>query len=141
MLLQEAYRATGLSPGGKKDASLLLDACAEEVEGEEAKENGLVYVLGGEAIYGEAISRAGFMRLTEIHRDYEGEVHFPEYRQQIEGHWVQCARRDMRCIDKKSGEEVDLSFVDYARPQWWLQVAQGDPLKLPWSSDGSALPL
>ena len=134
--LQEAYDATGLrGHAAKKDTP--LDESSQEFAEQEAK--GLVYVLGGEAIYGEAILHADFMRLTEIHRDYDGEVHFPEYRP-IGEDWVQCARHDMRCVDKKSGEEVDLSFVDYARPEWWLQVAQADPAKLPWAADGSALP-
>ena len=97
-----------------------------------------MYVLGGESIYSEAMPRAGFMRLTEIHRDYEGEVHFPGY-QPCDGQWVQCARQDTRCLDKKSGEEVDISFVDYARPDWWTRVAKGNPALLPWAGDGSEL--
>ena len=111
---QEAYSVAG---------------CDEETEG-------LVYCLGGEGIYTEAIEHAGFLRLTEIDRDYEGNVRFPEYRHTIAGRitsgaeprWREHTRRNINCQDEKNDERVDVSFVDYVRPQWGGQV-------LPWDRE------
>lgn len=36
------------------------------------------FIIGGEQIFKDAICKADTMYLTEIHRDYDGDVYFPE---------------------------------------------------------------
>ena len=37
-----------------------------------------VFICGGSSIYKEAMEYAGKIELTQIHKDYEGDVYFPE---------------------------------------------------------------
>jgi len=62
------YAAPGAAVASSLDAALAL--CAGE---------GTVFVIGGEQLFAESLPTAAGLVLTEIHRDYEGDVSFPQY--------------------------------------------------------------
>jgi len=64
-----------------------------------------VYVIGGGDIYRELINRADEMVITEVKRQYDGDVTFPEYRDRIGVDWKEIDRED----------RSNLSFVRYER--------------------------
>jgi len=91
-------------------------------------------VLGGESIYTNLLPKADLLRMTEIHKDYAGEVFFPEYRDSVvaqdndgvdtnEGEksdgsevlWYVESREDLETLDKRNGNAVKISFIDYVR--------------------------
>eukprot|EP00658_Telonema_sp_P-2_P008579 TRINITY_DN13241_c0_g1_i1.p1 TRINITY_DN13241_c0_g1~~TRINITY_DN13241_c0_g1_i1.p1 ORF type:complete len:195 (-),score=29.67 TRINITY_DN13241_c0_g1_i1:191-775(-) len=87
---------------------------------------GRVYVLGGEGIYSALLPHASWLRVTQIHQEYNGDVHFPEYRhlvardeQAAAGHpeleWIERWRQDLTCTDSRNSLDVNISFVDYER--------------------------
>ena len=67
--------------------------------------DGEAVVIGGSSLFGEALGRAGRFYLTEIHRAYEGDVHFPDWDR---GAWQETSRR-------KVEGDPDISFVTYER--------------------------
>lgn len=64
-----------------------------------------VFVIGGGEIYRQLMSKADQLFVTEIHREFEGDTHFPEYRDKIGKVWKEVKRDD----------QPDLSFVVYER--------------------------
>ena len=62
------YEASGAAVASSLDAALAL--CAGEK---------VVFVIGGEQLFAESLPTAAGLVLTEIHRDYEGDVSFPPY--------------------------------------------------------------
>ncbi len=62
------YKAPGAAVARSLDAALAL--CAGE---------SVVFVIGGEQLFAEALTTAAGLVLTEIHRDYEGDASFPRY--------------------------------------------------------------
>ena len=65
---QAGFDAPGASVANSLGAALAL--CAGEP---------VAFVIGGEAIYREALPCADGLVLTEIHRDYQGDAWFPEF--------------------------------------------------------------
>jgi dihydrofolate reductase len=57
-----------------------------------------VFVIGGERIFREALKIADRVLLTEIHRDFDGDVYFPELPAQT---WTEISREDLQ--DDASG--------------------------------------
>lgn len=72
----------------------------EYVEDEE-----LVFLIGGGEVYRQFLDRCDKLYVTEIHKEYEGDTYFPEYRDDIGTVWKEIKRDDR---DK-------LSFVVYER--------------------------
>jgi len=66
---------------------------------------GEAVVIGGSSLFGEALARADRFYLTEIHRAYEGDVHFPAWDKQA---WLETGRT-------KVVGDPDISFVTYER--------------------------
>lgn len=64
-----------------------------------------VFIIGGGVLYRETIDRADKLIITEIHKEYEGDTYFPEYRDQIGKIWKEQSRED----------KGELSFVVYER--------------------------
>ena len=62
------YEAPGAAIASSLDAALAL--CAGEP---------VVFVIGGQRLFAEALPIAAGLVLTEIHRDYEGDTWFPAY--------------------------------------------------------------
>lgn len=55
-----------------------------------------VFVIGGEALYREALPRADFLYLTEIEREYEGDARFPDFDRSA---WRETSRTIARALD------------------------------------------
>ncbi|MGD8428599.1 MAG: dihydrofolate reductase [Balneolaceae bacterium] len=72
---------------------------------EYVKDEELVFLIGGGEIYRQFLSRIDKLYVTEIHKSYEGDTFFPEYRDKIGTVWKEIQREDM----------ADLSFVVYER--------------------------
>lgn len=66
-----------------------------------------VFVIGGAALYAEALPRADELILTEIGLALEGDTHFPTWDREA---FVQAERRE--CV---SGAGVPFAFVRYRR--------------------------
>lgn len=62
------YEAPGAAVASSLEAALAF--CAGEP---------LVFVIGGERLFAEALPLAAGLVLTEIHRDYDGDTWFPAY--------------------------------------------------------------
>jgi dihydrofolate reductase len=67
-----------------------------------------VFVIGGGELYAAALPLADAMVLTEIHRDYDGDAHFPPYDRTA---WRETERKPQAGTD---GLRFD--FVQYVRP-------------------------
>jgi len=67
----------------------------------------VVFVIGGAGIFADAMSVADGIVLTEIERDYEGDVYFPA--------WDKSAWKETQRERHTSAEGVPFSFVLYER--------------------------
>jgi dihydrofolate reductase len=65
----------------------------------------LAFVIGGAGIFAETLAVADGLVLTEIERDYEGDVYFPA--------WDRGAWRETQREKRTSAEGVPFSFVLY----------------------------
>jgi len=86
-------RTRGEPPAGAEFAPS-LDAALERVRLPEP-----AFVIGGEALYREALPRASLLYLTEIQRDFEGDARFPDFERSA---WRETLR-DRRALDDTSG--------------------------------------
>lgn len=77
-----------------------FDKALEHVNDEE-----LVFLIGGGKVYRQFLDRCDKLYVTEIHEDFEGDTHFPEYRDAIGTTWNEIKRED----------RDELSFVVYER--------------------------
>lgn len=64
-----------------------------------------VYIIGGGVLYRDSLPVADKLIITEIHKEYEGDTYFPEYRDKIGSTWKETERED----------RGELSFVTYER--------------------------
>ncbi len=64
-----------------------------------------VFIIGGGVLYRHAIDIADKMIITEIHKEYEGDTFFPDYRDEVGEVWKETSRED----------KEELSFVVYER--------------------------
>ncbi|WP_020403102.1 dihydrofolate reductase [Gracilimonas tropica] len=64
-----------------------------------------VFIIGGGVLYRDAIDVADKMIITEIHKEYNGDTYFPDYRDDIGTVWEETERED----------KEDLSFVVYMK--------------------------
>ena len=64
-----------------------------------------IFIIGGGVLYREALAMAYKMVVTLVKKEYEGDVFFPEYRDQIGKSWIETDRR----------ETDDLDFIEYER--------------------------
>ena len=69
------------------------------------REKDQVFVIGGGEIYRQTLDKADELIITEIHREYDGDTYFPEYRDKIGTIWKEIFR----------DERDELSFVKYER--------------------------
>lgn len=70
---------------------------------------GPVFVIGGEALYRDALPLADLLHLTEIRRDFAGDAKFPPY---DHAQWRETSRETRR-LDGDGGFAYD--FASYAR--------------------------
>lgn len=64
-----------------------------------------VFIIGGGVLYREAIGISDKLIITEIHKEYDGDTYFPEYRDDIGTIWKEESRED----------HGELSFVTFKR--------------------------
>ncbi len=76
------------------------DEVLNQLQGEER-----VYIIGGAQIYRLFLPVCDQLEITIIHRSYDGDTFFPEYRDEIGTVWKEMARE----------ERSQLTFVDYQR--------------------------
>lgn len=65
----------------------------------------VVFLIGGGQIYSQMIDLCDKMFITEVHRTYNGDVFFPEYRYEIGSKWIETSRVDY----------PSFSFVEYIK--------------------------
>ena len=53
-----------------------------------------VFIIGGGEIYKQTIDRVDELIITQVKREYEGDTHFPEYRDKIGKVWEEVWRED-----------------------------------------------
>jgi dihydrofolate reductase len=70
------------------------------------------FIIGGASIYRLGVEVADRLELTRIHRDYAGDVRFPEVDFDA---WELVARTDCEGEDQLSGERVNYSYLTYRR--------------------------
>ncbi|HEX8013519.1 MAG TPA: dihydrofolate reductase [Casimicrobiaceae bacterium] len=97
-------RAPGRSAPGVEFARSLDDALARATRPEP------VFVIGGEALYREALPRAHLLYLTEIDRDFAGDARFPEFDRAL---WRETSRTAHRALD--APDALAYAFVTYER--------------------------
>ena len=71
-----------------------------------------VFVIGGNAMYREALPLADDLYLTEIEADVAGDTHFPEWDR---SQFLEVARERHSATLQPNDPEVNLSWVHYAR--------------------------
>jgi dihydrofolate reductase len=69
-----------------------------------------VFVIGGEALYREALPRADLLYLTEIERDFAGDARFPDFDRAL---WRKSARDARTALDERGA--FTYHFVVYER--------------------------
>lgn len=69
-----------------------------------------VFVIGGEALYREALPRADLLYLTEILRDFEGDARFPDFDR---ARWLETSRTVHDALDAGGG--FAYHFASYER--------------------------
>ena len=72
---------------------------------EAAKSEKKIFIIGGRALYEAGLEIADTLYVTLVHKEYDGDTWFPEYRNQIGNMWKE--------IDRQEGDE--LSFLVYER--------------------------
>jgi dihydrofolate reductase len=68
-----------------------------------------VFVIGGAQVYALALERADELLLTEIARDFDGDVHFPDWSRQD---FDEVSRQTQRAA---APNDFDFAFVTYRR--------------------------
>jgi dihydrofolate reductase len=69
-----------------------------------------VFVIGGEALYREALPRADLLYMTEIDRDFAGDARFPDFDR---AHWRESSRDARTTLDEP--DAFTYHFVVYER--------------------------
>ena len=69
-----------------------------------------VFIIGGVALYREALPRADLLYLTEIQREFEGNARFPAFDRAL---WREISRATHGAVDVTAGFAYD--FVTYER--------------------------
>lgn len=98
---------------GRKNIVLSTTRNYENVETFDSLEKALdsikdekeVFIIGGGVLYRQTIDAADKLIITEIHKEFEGDTFFPEYREDIGSEWKETSRED----------KDELSFVIYER--------------------------
>lgn len=95
---QAEYRAPGAVVTGSVEQAIA--ACAGDTE---------IFIIGGAELFAQAMDRADRLYLTEIQRDFEGDVRFPEYDR---SRWREVSREKHKLDD---AESLEYHFAVYER--------------------------
>jgi dihydrofolate reductase len=82
-----------------------VDTCSSLEDALKLSNEEEVFIIGGGVLYRQTIGLADKLIITEIHKEYEGDTYFPEYRDRIGTTWKEVSRED----------HEELSFVTYKR--------------------------
>lgn len=85
------------------NADCLVCSCLDDAR-EALESQTELMIIGGAAIYAEALKIAKRIFLTEVHAEVEGDVYFPSFDRQL---WTETYRQ--RCYDGSAG--FDYSFI------------------------------
>ncbi|MDZ7714736.1 MAG: dihydrofolate reductase [Balneolaceae bacterium] len=58
------------------------------------EDNDTVFVIGGGKVYEQLLPEADKLYVTEIHKEFDGDTFFPEYRDGIGEKWLETSRED-----------------------------------------------
>lgn len=105
---QQAYRPAGAEAVSSWDAAMALAGNVPEV-----------MVIGGAALYREALPYARRIYLTDVHAAVEGDTSFPDL---DAGEWREVERRAMP-PDDRHGWACDFVVLDRVRPALRIQDA------------------
>ncbi len=94
------FKAEGVTVAASLEDALTVARAVEQEE---------IFVIGGAEIYALALPAATTLYLTEIHKAYEGDAHFPEF---DKADWQEVSRRPHPADER---HEVAFDFVDYER--------------------------
>jgi len=72
-----------------------------------------VFVIGGEALYRDALPRAQLLYLTEIESDFEGDAHFPAFDR---SEWRELSRTAERALDDAGGFAYHFAAYERLEP-------------------------
>ena len=97
---QAEYRAPGAVVAGSVEQALA--ACSGDGE---------IFIIGGAELFAQAMGRADRLYLTEIQRDFEGDVRFPEYDR---NRWREVSRGKHKLDD---ADNLEYHFAVYERAQ------------------------
>jgi dihydrofolate reductase len=71
-----------------------------------------LFIIGGEAVYRDALPLADLLFLTEIHREFDGDARFPDFDRT---QWRETAR-ESRQLDGDAGFAYDFASYSRLRP-------------------------
>ena len=92
-------------PGFAAEGVVVAHSLDEALEKGREGGGGEILVIGGSSLFAETLLRADRFYLTEIQRDYEGDVRFPDWDR---GAWREVGR-------KTAETDAAVSFVTYER--------------------------
>lgn len=64
-----------------------------------------IFIIGGGDIYQQTLDKTDELIITEVHKEYNGDTFFPEYRDEIGTTWQEIWREDHK----------EFSFIKYKR--------------------------
>lgn len=70
--------------------------------------NNNCFIIGGGEIYKQALDITDKIYLTLVHKEFEGDTHFPE----LDKQWAKISRKDFEADEKN---EYKYSFIEYER--------------------------
>ncbi|MFA5129680.1 MAG: dihydrofolate reductase [Patescibacteria group bacterium] len=77
-----------------------------------AKGEEKAFITGGASIYALGLNVADTMELTRIHRDFDGDVRFPEFNP---NDWDLVSSEDHKALDSVSNTVVGITYETYKR--------------------------
>ena len=91
----------------KIEGCIVVNSLEEALE--KAADQEEVFIIGGGAIYKDALAKANKVYYTKVHKDFEGDTFFPVIDSQ---EWESVSRED--CMPDEKNEYA-YSFIDYKR--------------------------
>ncbi len=100
------YQKDGIEIVNSLDEALRLAALEQGKEFEENQDKVEVFIIGGGEIYKQSMGRANKLYITEVHKDFDGDVKFPEIDKNL---WQEISR------DDHLDAPIPYSFVEYKK--------------------------
>ncbi len=91
----------------KAEGCVTVSSLTEALE--RSKDDSEVFIFGGGEIFREGLPKVTKIYMTRIHRDFEGDTHFPELNS---NDWKEISRQDFNADEKNN---YNYSFIDLER--------------------------